>query len=106
MLIFTDVDIYYLKNLSRAKNPGKLLVLRLELRLKKWQYSMLVELSSDNILSDFNVTKLSMNPYKTSTIIDFIHKWAIFAGNKIIIQIFYRFDNLKILMLVKNSFGT
>ena len=54
---------------------------------------MLVELSSDNILSDFNVTKLSMNPYKTSTIIDFIHKWAIFAGNKIIIQISYRFDN-------------
>lgn len=52
---------------------------------------MLVELSSDNILSYFNVTKLSMNPYKTSTIIDFIHKWAIFAGNKIIIQIYYRF---------------
>jgi len=70
-----------------AKNPGKLSVLRLELRFKKWQYSMLVKLSSENILSYFNVTKLSMNLYKTSTIIDFIHKWAIFAGNKDFLEI-------------------
>ena len=95
MLIFTHVDIYNIQKLSRAKNPGKLYVIRLELRLKMWQYSMLVELRSDNILFDFYVTKLSMNPYKTFAIIDFIHKWAIFAGNKIIISSrLNRFDHL------------